>query len=153
MSRGERNQQIVTHQSKLPLPRQLTEKETFESLKHWKTCFRNFYRRDSYYAFFLRSNTTWDSTKENYGFTTDSETDGLNRVPIDLKDDLIAFLNIISGFLPYSYVTERFEAATKCLQDVWDILDDIYNAKISSSSLLDFLQELTVSRHALLTDS
>ena len=95
---GEGNQPaVVTHQSKLPLPRQLSEKETFESLKHWKTCFRNFYRRDSYYAFFLRSNTKWDPMKENYGFTSGSETDGLRRPPIDLKDDLLAFLNIAVG--------------------------------------------------------
>ena len=128
---------IIT-QSKLPIPRQLLDTETFESLKHWKNCFRNFYRRDSYFAFFLRSNTKWDPTKEDYGFTSSSETDGLKRLPIDLKDDLVAFLNIIAGFLPHSYITERFEQATTCLDDVWNILDEIYNAQITSSSLLDF---------------
>ena len=95
---------IVT-QSKLPIPRQLLDTETFESLKHWKNCFRNFYRRDSYFAFFLRSNTKWDPTKEDYGFTSSSETDRLKRLPIDLKDDLVAFLNIIAGFLHHSYIT------------------------------------------------
>ena len=90
----ERTRTVVT-QSKLPIPRQLLDTETFESLKHWKNCFRNFYRRDSYFAYFLRSNTKWDPTAENYGLTTNSATDGL----IDLRDDdLIAFLNI-AGFL------------------------------------------------------
>ena len=134
---GEASRAIIT-QSKVPIPRQLAEKETFESLKHWKTCFRSFYRRDSYFAFFLRSNTKWDSSKEYYGFTDSTEADGLKRTAIDLNDDLIAFLNIISGFLPYSYVKERFVQSTNCLEDVWNILDEIYDAQISSSSLLDF---------------
>ena len=134
---GEASRAIIT-QSKVPIPRQLAEKETFESLKHWKTCFRNFYRRDNYFAFFLRSNTKWDSSKEYYGFTDSTEADGLKRTAIDLNDDLIAFLNIISGFLPYSYVKERFEQSTNCLEDVWNILDEIYDAHISSFSLLDF---------------
>ena len=134
---GEASRAIIT-QSKVPIPRQLAEKETFESLKHWKTCFRNFYRRDSYFAFFLRSNTKWDPSKEYYGFTDSTEADGLKRTAIDLNDNLIAFLNIISGFLPYSYVKERFEQSTNCLEDVWNILDEIYDAQISSSSLLDF---------------
>ena len=96
---SEEGTRTVVTQSKLPIPRQLLDTETFESLKHWKNCFRNFYRRDSYFAYFLRSNTKWDPTAENYGFTTNSETDGLRRLPIDLRDDdLIAFLNI-AGFL------------------------------------------------------
>ena len=33
---GEASRAIIT-QSKVPIPRQLAEKETFESLKHWKT--------------------------------------------------------------------------------------------------------------------
>ena len=46
-------------------------------------------------------------------------------------------------------MTERFESATKSLQDVWDILDDIYNIKITSSSLLDFagLKKMNTESH------
>ena len=42
------------------------------------------------------SNTKWDPSKEYYGFTDSTEADGLKRTAIDLNDDLIAFLNIIS---------------------------------------------------------
>ena len=49
-------------------------------------------------------------------------------------------MDIIAGFLPHSYVTEKLKLATKNLEDVWSILEDLYNVKITSSTLLDFAQ-------------
>ena len=37
---SEEGTRTVVTQSKLPIPRQLLDTETFESLKHWKNCFR-----------------------------------------------------------------------------------------------------------------
>ena len=43
---------------RVPQPRQLEDTETMESLVHWWTQFRNYYRRDKYVGGFLISTTT-----------------------------------------------------------------------------------------------
>ena len=42
--------------AKIPLPRMLGEKETMESLKHWKVTFKTYYRRDSVFKIFSVQN-------------------------------------------------------------------------------------------------
>ena len=81
---------------KAPPPRPLSQQETLDSLEHWKAIFRNYYRRDSSYKQFLKKNCSWDSKKPHYGLT---QLD--NEDPEDRAEDLVDFLNILSGFLPH----------------------------------------------------
>ena len=54
---------------KTPPPRPLSQKETLDSLNHWKTIFRNYYRRDSSFKQFLKSDCKWDFKESNYALT------------------------------------------------------------------------------------
>ena len=54
-----------------PPPRMLTVSETLYSLNHWKTSFRTYYRRDSFYKGFLLPQAQWDSSLPHYGQTPD----------------------------------------------------------------------------------
>ena len=125
---------MTTYVKLLP-PRQLTHSETLETLEHWKSCFRNYFRRDSIFKTFLVTGCTWDPTHPTYGFQ-DSKY-GISAV--DMKDAIIDFLNNLAGFLPNSYLTQKLEKDTKCLADCWDIIEEQHhNVKVTSETFLDF---------------
>ena len=121
--------------TKVPMPRQLGDDENLESLQHWKVTFRNYFRRDDYFNVFLPAAFTWNPAEANYGLA--AETTGLKRSAEVLKNDLVAFLETIAGFLPYSYVTERILNNTTSLKDVWAIIADLYEAEVSSDTFLE----------------
>ena len=54
---------------KFPPPRPLTKKETLDSLEHWKSQFKTFFKRDDTFRPFLRSDFIWYPTLDKYGFT------------------------------------------------------------------------------------
>ena len=119
---------------KLPPPRQLTQSETLDSLDHWKSIFRNYFRRDSVFKQFLESSCKWDpSVPDTYNLEA---KDGMS--PEERKDALIDFLSNLAGFLPHSYLTSKLRDNTKCLGDCWNIIEEHYNIKVSSETLLDF---------------
>ena len=108
---------------KLPPPRQLNQNETLDSLDHWKSIFRNYFRRDSVFKQFLESSCTWDPTNtDTYGL---EEKYGMS--PEERKDALIDFLSNLAGFLPHSYLTSKLKDTTKSLSDCWDIIEEHYN--------------------------
>ena len=115
---------------KFPPPRPLTKKETLDSLDHWKSQFRTFFKRDDTFRPFLRSDLTWDPNLNNYGFT------GTNAQ--EESDNFEDFLNVLSGFLPHSYLTSRITKDTKCWEDIWNVIYTHYDCKISGNTLLDF---------------
>ena len=115
---------------KFPPPRPLTKKESLDSLDHWKSQFRTFFKRDDTFKPFLKTGFTWDPTKDKFGFTgADAE---------ETSDDFQDFLNVLSGFLPHSYLTSRISKDTKGWDDVWNVIYTHYNCKVSSDSFLDF---------------
>ena len=80
---------------KFPPPRPLTKKESLDSLDHWRSQFRTFFKRDDTFRPFLRSDFKWDPNQDKFGFTgTDAQ---------DESDNFEDFLNVLSGFLPHSY--------------------------------------------------
>ena len=121
--------------AKIPLPRMLAEKETMESLKHWKVTFKTYYRRDSVFKVFLTTVTTWNPTAEHFGLAADPNDAA--RTAAVMAEDLKSFLEVISAYLPNSYCTEKM-LLTKNLDEVWDIIDEFYGCEKSSDSLLDF---------------
>ena len=112
---------------KSPPPRPLAQQETLDSLNHWKTLFRNYYRRDTVYKQFLASDFTWTPNQPNYGLATQAR-----------KENLEDFLYKLAGFLPHSYLTDRIVKDTKSLQGCWDIIYEHYNVKITQETFLDF---------------
>ena len=114
---------------KVPYPRQLTKKETLDSLSHWQTSVRNYFRRFPEYSNFFKRSSKWVQSS-NYGFTGE---DKLEQV-----DNLEALLDTLATFLPGPYLTHQITKTTTCMQDVWDIIWDHYGVKPSSSSFLDY---------------
>ena len=72
--------------ARTPPPRPLGSKETLDTLTHWKTTWKTFYKRDDSYKYFVKETTTWDPSHLNYGQV--DETDGLKRKAADMKEDL-----------------------------------------------------------------
>ena len=123
---------------KPPTPRHLDDKETHVTLKQWKTNCLTYFRRCLYNWHFTRASTKWKPGTANYSLT--AETVGLKRTPDILADDLVQFMNLFGGFLPDGYLTERFQASTTCFEDMWKIVEEYYDATLSSSSFLDITQ-------------
>ena len=121
---------------RVPQPRQLEDTETMESLVHWWTQFRNYYRRDKYVGGFLVSTATWDPTAANLGFT--DETEGLKRKKADVEQDFLAFMDTLASYMRYSYITERLKTTTKNIADVKSCLFKLYDAELSQDTFLDF---------------
>ena len=82
-----------------PPPRMLTVSETLYSLNHWKTSFRTYYRRDSFYKGFLLPNASWDPTALNYGQAADRQDGTIIRSAEDKGEDLKDFLHTLVGYL------------------------------------------------------
>ena len=118
---------------KCPPPRPLTQQETLDSLNHWKTLFRNYFRRDSIYKPFLAANFTWDPTQLNHGLAAVGDDTAEIR-----KENLEDFLYTLAGFLPHSYPTEKIVKDTKSLQQCWNIIYEHYNVQITQETFLDF---------------
>ena len=129
-----------------PPPRMLTMSESLHSLNHWKTSFRTYYRRDSYFKAFLLPDATWDPLATNYGQTEDTqEVAGMVRSALDKGEDLRDFLNTLAGYLPFPYLTEKIVTGSNNLKNVWDTIYDHYGANITSESLLDYV---SISRNS-----
>ena len=102
-----------------PPPRPLGTAETLESLTHWETTFRTFFKRDEAYKPLIRRTTTWDPNAANYGQV--AESTGLKRTAAELMEDLVDLLSTLAGFLPHSYLTDKLTKCTKNWTDVWHI--------------------------------
>ena len=121
-----------------PPPRMLTVSETLYSLNHWKTSFRTYYRRDSFYKGFLLPQAQWDPALPNYGQVNDVSGDVVVRTAEDKGEDLQDFLHTLVGYLPFPYLTEKEVHGTKNLKEVWDTLYEHYGLSITGETLLDY---------------
>lgn len=118
------------HQApKVPYPRQLTKKETLDSLSHWQTSVRNYFRRFDYYANFFKRTSTW-TQNANYGFTGEGSE--------EKADNLESLLDTIASFLPGPFITHQITKTSTSIQSIWDIIWDHYGVKPSPSSFMDY---------------
>ena len=111
--------ETIHSQPKALLPRKLEERETPQTLNHWKSVFVNYYRRCQFYGFFLQPGVIW-SNEVNHGFTT-PEVNGLKRPVETLSFDLEGFLACLSSYLPFDYVSAKLISQTTCMAEVWQI--------------------------------
>ena len=126
----------MTNYVKCPPPRQLGKSETLESLTHWRTTFRTYFKKDDSYKPLLKLNKTWDPSAPNYGQIREAE--GLERSASEVKEDLIDLLSTLAGFLPNSYLTDKLVSNTKGWNDVWQTIYEHYGVTITGETLLDF---------------
>ena len=119
------------YQPKVPYPRQLTNKETLDSISHWSSGVRNYFRRSPQYAVFFKRTTTWDYHKDNYGFEGEDKE--------DQADNLEAFLDTIAGFMPGPYITNKITQETTSIQSLWSVIKDHYGVTPSQSSFFDYM--------------
>ena len=98
----------MSSHARTPPPRPLGAKETLETLTHWKTTFRTFYKRDDSYKFFIKESAEWDPDSANYNqVAEDADNSLLKRTAADMKEDLVDLLNTLAGYLPHSYLTDK----------------------------------------------
>ena len=119
-----------------PPPRQLTNKETLETLTHWETTFRTFYKRDDVYKYFFKPNISWNPSEIHYGLSDEGEGSNLRKKD-ELCEDLKDLLNTFAGYLPHSYLTEKI-LQSHSWADIWKTVRDHYNVQVSSETMLDF---------------
>ena len=120
----------MTSLPKTPYPRQLTKKETLDSLSHWKSSVRNYFRRASQYAYFFKSSSSWNRQNVNSGFSGEDAE--------EKADNLECLLDTIASFLPGPYITHQITECSTSIQSVWDIIWDHYGVKPTQHSFLDF---------------
>ena len=116
-------------------PRRLEQQETLSSLNQWVITFKNFYRRCQYNSYFLQPNLTW-GPMGNRGFQ--AETEGLKRSPEILASDLDGFLQCLSGYLPFDYVSEKLLSEATSMKTTWNIIYEIYDVEINTTHFLDY---------------
>ena len=122
--------------AKVPYPRQLTSAETLDTLTHWRSHVRNYFRRDENLKEYFARGKTWDSTRDNYGFAGE---DAATKA-----DYLEGLLDTISGFMPGPYLTARITKNTTSMQSVFDVIWEHYDVDPNPSTFLDFAElELT----------
>ena len=127
---------MVHNQPRALAPRKLEEQETLHTLNHWRGVFLNYYRRCQFYGYFLQPNVKWNNNR-NRGFTQ-SEISGLKRDPSILASDLDGFLSCLGSYLPFDYVSDKLISETTDLNSAWDIIYEIYDAEIDTTTYLDY---------------
>ena len=108
------------------MPRKLEEKETLQTLNHWRSVLTNYYRRCQFYGYYLQPDISWDNS-DNRGFTV-NETSGLKRTPAILASDLNGFLSCIASYLPFDYISDKLILESTNMDTVWSIIYEIYDA-------------------------
>ena len=132
-----------THtQPKALAPRKLEQTETLQTLNHWRSVLKNYYRRCQFYGYFLAPGITWNNNA-NRGFTV-NEPSGLKRTPAQLASDLEGFLSCIGNYLPFDYVSDKLINETTNMDSVWSVIYEIYDAEINTTNFLDYA---TMSRY------
>ena len=127
---------MTKNYSRTPPPRLLGGHETLETLSHWQTTFRTFYKKDDSYKIFFKTGQKWNYLQPNYGL--EDEVGGDKRTAAELAEDLADLLNTLAGYLPHSYLTDKILKSSLCWADVWRIIHDHYNVQVTSETLLDF---------------
>ena len=118
-------------------PRKLENKESMQSLSQWKMQFRQFIKQDDHFKSFLASDSSWDPTLVNYGFS--NETDGLKRSGTAKMDDCKDFLHMLATFLPHGYLTEKLVTTTKSFENAFEIILEHYGLLPSQESFLNVM--------------
>ena len=108
-----------TNNKGMPVPIKLGVSENYQSITAWEVSVRNFYRRDEVYYPFVNKNYTWNPNGDNYGCGRESQESTLKRSEEEMGEDLVSFIQIISGFLPDDLQGLEFdyEESTKDNQD------------------------------------
>ena len=109
-----------TNQPRALAPRRLDQKESLHSLNHWKSVFRNYYRRCPYYSRFLLPTAKWNNSAHR-GFSS-AETTGLKRDVDTLVADLEGFLDCLASYLPFDYVAEKLKQESTNITSAWSII-------------------------------
>ena len=63
-----------------------------DTLTHWKSRVRNYFRRDDILKIFFARDNTWTPTRDNYGFSGEGNA--------EKADHLEGLLDTIAGFMP-----------------------------------------------------
>ena len=114
--------------AKVPTPRQLTAHETLDTLAHWKSHVRNYIKQTDDYKFVFLRSTTWDASIVNYGFTGDEA---------EHKADCVeSVLDTLVGFMPGPFLTADITLNSKCMEDVFKVIWDHYEADPSPLTFL-----------------
>ena len=129
--------EIQNTQPRALVPRKLEQQENLQSLNQWRGVFRNYYRRCQYYGLFLVTGTNWDNSRYR-GFTDTTETTGLKRNAATLASDLEGFLECVGSYLPFDYVSDKLKNESTNIETVWDIIYEIYDAEITTTTYLDY---------------
>ena len=125
---------VKAYTTKQPMPRQLGMSENMRTLRHWWGTLRNYYRLCDINGHFLNDTLTWNPAAADYAL--EAETTGLKRAPAILKQDLVAFLETIGGYLPHAYISESLVSGTTCIKDVRSEIESLYGAQVTSASFL-----------------
>ena len=127
---------MATSHVEFPPPRQLTNHETAQSLLQWRTNFKQYFKREDSFKFFILSTTTWNPNAANYGFTAEAGAGG--RTAEQLKEDCVDFLHVVASHLPHGYLTEKLTKTATSLQNAFDIIAEHYNVNPTQETFLDF---------------
>ena len=118
--------------AKVPYPRQLSANETLDTLTHWRSHVRNYFRRDDNLKDFFARTAVWDSSQNNYGFEGDTAA--------AKADSLEGLLDTIAGFMPGPYLTARLTKQTTSMTTVFEVIWDHYDVSPNPSTFLDFAE-------------
>ena len=99
-------------------------------LEHWKNSFEVCIQRDKFFAPFLTDK--WDLAKKNYDLKAEN-----NMEPSDTVEHCKPFMAHIDSFLPDPFWNHRIQERSKCLKDLRETLDSIFNIETSAVSFLD----------------
>lgn len=119
--------------AKIPYPRQLNSTESLDTLTHWRSHLRNYFRRDDNYKLFFARTCQWDPSASNYGFKdTESQT------AASQADNLESLLDTVAGFMPGPYLTAKITKNTKSMEDVFNVIFTHYDVIPNPSTYLDY---------------
>ena len=115
---------------KMQPPEKLRSKETATSLQHWKNTFTVYTQRDAIFSPFLT--LKWDPAQKDFGFKDETNMPAATRM-----ENCKMFMSHVASFLPEPFWNHRIKERSKCMADIWETFDYVYNIETSAESFLD----------------
>ena len=124
----------------IPVPRQLSERESHQDITAWEVSVKNFYRKDETYYPFVNAKLKWSAASDHYGMIDEHGDSKLKRDKEEMGEDLLSFLQIMAGYVPGDHLWVKIEQDSVNFKSVIQIIREFYDSEINTESSLDLMK-------------
>ena len=121
-------------------PRFLNDKETIQTMNHWRATAEVYYSREKNFECFFDEDVTWNLAAQNYGFTDEEGAGTLQRSAAKKAKHLKFLLTLLSSHTPWEHLQTKLLTETNSMAQVWTVIYAAFGCAPSNEKFLDFIK-------------